>query len=89
MEINELQDNDTMEDTLTKANVQQFYGSLNENFNATITFEKNTVTDFQNTTDLQTNVFRYELQKKLKFAPQNKRKLACYGMHFSFTLLSR
>lgn len=69
MEINELQDNDTMEDTLTKANVQQFYGSLNENFNATITFEKNTVTDFQNTTDLQTNVFRYELQKKLKFAP--------------------
>jgi len=55
METNELQDNDTMEDTLTEANVQQFYGSLPENFNATVTFEKNNVTDFQNTMDLQTN----------------------------------
>jgi hypothetical protein len=54
MEINELQDNDTMEDTLTGANAQQFYGSLPENFNATITFEKKTVTDFHNTMALQT-----------------------------------
>jgi len=61
MEINGLQDNDTMEDTLTEANVQQFYGSLHENLNATVNFEKNTVTDFQNTMDLQTNDFRYEL----------------------------
>jgi len=61
MEISELQDNDTMEDTLTEANVQQFYGSLPENFNATINFEKKTVTDFHNTMDLQANAFGYEL----------------------------
>jgi len=50
-----------MEDTLTEANVQQFYGSLPENFNATINFEKKTVTDFHNTMDLQANAFGYEL----------------------------
>jgi hypothetical protein len=61
MEITELQDNDNMEDTLTEVNVQQFYGSLPENFNATTNFKKKTVTDFHNTMDLQTNAFGYEL----------------------------
>jgi len=60
MEVNELQDN-TMKDAMTEANVQQFYGSLPENFKATVTFDKKTVTDFHNTMDLQTNAFCYKL----------------------------
>ena len=62
MEITELQDNDTMEDTSTEANVQQFYGSLPENLKVIIIFEKKTVTDFRNTMVLKKkNAFSYEL----------------------------
>jgi hypothetical protein len=61
MEITELRYSDTMEDILTREMYSTFYGSLPENFNATITFEKNPVVDFHNTMHLRTNAFGYEL----------------------------
>ena len=62
MEITEVQD-DTMEDTLTEANVytSSFMAAYLKNFNATINFEKKTMTDFHKTMDLETNAFGYEL----------------------------
>jgi hypothetical protein len=69
MAITELQDNDAMTVTLTEADVQLFYGSLPDNFNAIITFEQKIVTAFDSTIHLRTNAFSYELQKNLKFAP--------------------
>jgi hypothetical protein len=49
-----------MEETLTEANVQQFYGILPKNFNAIITCEKKTVTTFDSTIRLRANAFGFD-----------------------------